>query len=234
MNWKIVSPPYSHTSAGIRVLYRLNDILNELGQSSQIQDWKTPCEITDEIVVYPEIIPGNPLKAKNVVRYLLNEPGVLGGDRTFPANELIIYYDHWIHEAGCYAAGYRLPDSHLCYISVIEPELFRETNKPKTKAVSFVGKGAYTQKTPVPTMEITREFPKTREATSELLQETTDFYSYDFHTALNLEAKLCGAKIWISRGWEWFPLPVFSFDAERMWEDKSGVENLIRNAKIKF
>ena len=46
----------------------------------------------DDIVVYPEVVCGNPLGAKRVVRWLLNEPGVIGGDGVFEEQDLILAY----------------------------------------------------------------------------------------------------------------------------------------------
>jgi hypothetical protein len=44
------------------------------------------------IVVYPETIPGNPLNAQVVVRYLMNYTGTLGGPTYFPQNELCVAF----------------------------------------------------------------------------------------------------------------------------------------------
>lgn len=46
------------------------------------------------IVVYPEVISGDPLAAGGVVvRWLLNRPGLIGGDTSFPQDNLIFAYD---------------------------------------------------------------------------------------------------------------------------------------------
>lgn len=42
----------------------------------------------DSIVVYPEIVSGNPLRAKNVVRWLLYKPGALQGPIKYGADEM--------------------------------------------------------------------------------------------------------------------------------------------------
>ncbi len=43
----------------------------------------------ETMVVYPEVIKGNPLGAKHVTRYILNTPGFLGGDGVFGERDLV-------------------------------------------------------------------------------------------------------------------------------------------------
>jgi hypothetical protein len=113
----IYAPAYLEVSAGIRALHFLCHALNQSGHLSWLvihgmasgdtplvnPSLNTPvlnAEIRDlhyksgvvPIVIYPETIPGNPLKAKVVVRWILNYPGVLGGPNQFPASERLISY----------------------------------------------------------------------------------------------------------------------------------------------
>lgn len=61
----------------------------------------------DCIVIYPEIAFGNPLRARNVVRWLLHNPGHHTGKICFGAGE--IYYRY----ADCFAVGFRFPGSEV-------------------------------------------------------------------------------------------------------------------------
>jgi len=46
----------------------------------------------NDIIVYPEITIGNPLGAKNIVRWLLHKPGYFIGDFSFGDHDLFFYY----------------------------------------------------------------------------------------------------------------------------------------------
>lgn len=93
----IVSPSYEYRSSGVRSLHLLCHALNEAGYTAQLaaygspffinHDLNTPVatigELINPIVVYPDIIKGNPMNAKTVVRYLMAERGKYGGDTEF-------------------------------------------------------------------------------------------------------------------------------------------------------
>jgi hypothetical protein len=98
----IYTPPYNPYSGGIVVLHKLGELLNALGESvfletssrvytTTIPLWRTDSLMDTDIVIYPEIIKGNPLNAKNVVRWILNTPGIIKQDTqsTWNASDLI-------------------------------------------------------------------------------------------------------------------------------------------------
>jgi hypothetical protein len=107
----IVAPPYDEKSDGIKVLHFLSHSLNNFGYVSKIllMDTSDPTfqkfiagneklglnpenltesiksssevDLHKDIVIYPEIISNNPANAKNVVRYFLNKPGNIFGNK---------------------------------------------------------------------------------------------------------------------------------------------------------
>lgn len=100
---------YHDSSGGLVALHQLAHLLAKQGQNSYIYSDKTfkgsSARIVSNIdflrndntmVIYPEVINGNPLNIKNVTRWLLNTPGKLGGDGIYNDNDLIFkYYDYF-------------------------------------------------------------------------------------------------------------------------------------------
>jgi predicted O-linked N-acetylglucosamine transferase (SPINDLY family)/GT2 family glycosyltransferase len=90
LNFIIMTPGFTPTSGGIIALHNLAKTIKELKipckmidfsknhlSNDIFDDYGTESDINDfTIVVYPEIIPGNPLNAKNVVRWILCELGI--------------------------------------------------------------------------------------------------------------------------------------------------------------
>jgi len=162
------------------------------------------------IVVYPEFVFGNPLDAKNVVRWLLHNPGFFSGDVFYGKNELIIKFDSALSD-------FHFPGSTTSknYLKVIHYPL----NYYNMDDVSYERKGtAYC-------LRKGRDKPIQHDLTDSILidglphaevakifKRVKTFISYDVYTAYSIFAVLCGCDSIVipDEGVseeEWFPDP---------------------------
>jgi O-antigen biosynthesis protein len=212
MKFLIYAPPYRNSSAGIRVLHRLGQELNNIGCNAFVfTAWNKTAElkpnIGDCIVVYPEIVTGNPMGAKHVVRYVLNTPGFNGvGDSIYADSELVFVYNKALLTAAQSATSQKIDDSRLMEISIIEPWLFQP--KPEVQkvydVVFWIGKGIAAAQESMDKiqaylkgknyLQITYNLPSTREGLALLFQSSHELLTTDDFTAMIPEAMLCGCK----------------------------------------
>lgn len=210
----IVSPKYSRTSAGIVVLHNLCHTLNLAGKEAYlivdyIYPWekyskklccealKTPLLTKDiiqkhkkqnliPIVIYPEVYSGRPHGGSCIVRYLLNFPGVLGGDKEFSEDELCFSYSKNI-------AQKMKGQNNVLYMPISEMHVFHPPEnaaQPRT-ITSFYG-GKYQGQL----LDVTKDAVRITRKMSQneivdIFQRSKFFYAYE-STALGLEAVLCG------------------------------------------
>jgi len=252
MKFLIYAPPYRNSSAGVRVLHRLAEELTKLGCNSFVfTDWretdKLKPHIGECVVVYPEVIRGNPMGAKNVVRYVLNTPGFMGlSDTTYADSELVFAYTKVLLPAAQSATAQRLDESRVMEISVIEPWLFKPRPEiEKIYDVAFwVGKGASIAQASMDKIneylqgkkfvQITYQLPSTREGLALLFQSCREFLTTDDFTAMLAESKLCGCKTTIMT-----PAGAVPFDenADRWadkWNDISSIRNFLNICRETF
>lgn len=186
-------------SAGQRVLYQLREKLEDSGFDAKILCYGKPIgdksifvhDIKDydkdkDIVVYPEIIEGNPLKFRNVVRYILQDPEFWGMSKEYDNRELIFTFDNSFYK--------NVP---VLKFDTIDRSLFYDAHLPKDVNCYFVyKKGKFRE---VPEIEgwteINMHWPEKREDLANLLQRTENLYSFDSCSVLVDEAVLCGAKV---------------------------------------
>ncbi|MGE5498606.1 MAG: glycosyltransferase [Syntrophothermus sp.] len=187
MRYIIVAPPFTVKSAGIFVLYELQKWLIKFGKDAIILNSGHPDMIDDnDIVIYPEIVKGNPLQAKKVVRYVLNEPGKLGGDKEYDVNDFLVAFDGTLSH---FTKGEVLRIPHI-------EEFFANRGYERKVNCYWIGKGINSHH-PVTEdcIEITYEWPAKRRELAELFNKTKIFYTYDDRTALVTEAQLCGCEV---------------------------------------
>jgi hypothetical protein len=140
------------------------------------------------LIIYPEIINGNPLQGKNIVRYLLNKEGALkkwgmnAGDNDFILVFSKLYRDQF------HASLFYPPD-----ISWVNEKFM----SPGTKDLdlTYLGKGIkYGVKNIIKnTIQISREWPSDKLSYIDLLGRCRYFFSFDTLSSTNTDAMLAGA-----------------------------------------
>ena len=213
----IYAPRYVTTSAGIRALYLLASLLRQVGQHAwivtyigHVQD-QLPKEYEDlillydqavahkkagvrPIVLYAETVDGNPLKAKAIVRYIMNSPGLLGGPKIYSKNEYLYAFSETL------AAKISKPDYSL-FLPLVDETYFVPGNEEKTLTCVYASKYRMVHKAevgelPEGTIEITRDeqISPDRSALLKILQKTKRLYLYE-NSAIAIEAALCGCLV---------------------------------------
>lgn len=191
----VIAPFRMNKSVRTWVTYFLRRRQSTLGHTSYLvpsvsfqthPDFDTPIasQIDDDtIVIYPEIICGNPLKAKRVVRYLLNYDGALAGqkiewgNRDFPLSFSSVYRD----------------DCDILFYPTVDLDFFYTDGRPRAGSCFYRGKSTYTG--PIQhayNIEITRTFPADKQELGDIFRSHRLLISLDSYSSTNLDAALCG------------------------------------------
>jgi len=221
----IIAPPYVRTSAGIRVLYKLADMINKAGGSAFIylrprsyHDFAaSPMDVAPfltqktidyhfnnkltPIVIYPETIKVNRFNPPIRIRYLLNYDNLLFKNDPLSDDDFIISYSKNISDN----IKINIPHSTL-FIPVSDHLFFSPPpdGTIRSGACYYAGKFKYKFKGktfPITDglVEITRDklFSQTPYEIRKLFRSCELFYCYE-DSALALEAKLCGCPtVWL-------------------------------------
>lgn len=214
----VCAPPWVQSSAGIRALYLLCHSLNRLGFEAYVTHeplgpgcppstttaLKAPilakCHVEEHynlgltpIMLYPETVSGNPLEAPMVARWVLNFPGLLGGDASYAPDEICFGYSRELAAA----AGH---PGRVLHMPTVDTRLFYPPagSQKREGGCFFASKyqvvhGGKLFPITRGCVEITRQFvdSPTAAQVADLLRRSEVFYAYE-NTALATEAVLCG------------------------------------------
>jgi hypothetical protein len=209
------APDYTHSSGGIRALFRLCHLINLAGGNASMHTatklhstWNAPrrdTPLTDQtILIVPEIVFVDP-SAKRVVRWVLNKPGLLGGPATYGPNEMVFYYAPLWRDAAQAATTEILTDERELDVFTTEPELFfNDRSRPRCYDCVYIGKGEpiYRRLQTIGmrnALVISRDWPQSRIETAALLRGCRRLYSFDANTIIVVEAIICGAQVFYVR-----------------------------------
>ena len=259
----VYAPLYQKNSNGIRILYTLSELIRKHGHTSKVicyekerEDYDTlmparykehtikldsksddEFELSDDdIVIYPETISDNPLKANNVVRYLLNRPMYLSGQAIeYGSRDYLIAYSLRV-------------DSNLPQLFILNDD--REYFYPvdfhdKQSLVSiYYGKGIDPEirdpdlqaliNTFQEKVVITREFPRTRTELGDLLRKSRLLVSLDPISNITYEATLCGTPALIVNDIFEFSSQRFNINLYGILNNPSAYDEAIKDISLAF
>lgn len=178
--------------------------------------WKTPiklkCEIRDmdyAVVIYPEITYGNPLNAKNVVRWFLHQPGHFSKKISFGVNELHYKFNSGIKDFYHSLSTLSPEELKVIYYPLEYYNMEGATNSDG--CCHLVRKGKNKKEChPDGSRSIDGLDHK---QISDIFKNTKRFISYDDYTAYSIFAVLCGCESIVVPGEgiskeQWYPNPV--------------------------
>jgi glycosyltransferase involved in cell wall biosynthesis len=199
-SYLICAPHYDRKSAGIKALYLLCHKLNNLGYDAYITGDPRDCgyniksvyslnkeQLKDlqinGVVVYTDNISGNPLKFTNVVRWFL------AYTNKAPEHELVFSFST--------AHNINVNTRHNLMMVDIEPYFKFPEIENRTQKCYRVGKGHGGAKIPITNdcIEITYNYPNTRQELANLFKSSSVFYTYDHLSLLPIESLFCGCPV---------------------------------------
>lgn len=166
------------------------------------------CNLKDAIIIYPEVVSGNPLKAEKVVRWFLHKPGYHTGVINYGVNELYFYFSKEFDDS-------RINSFAENYLQVLEvmSELYKQENFGKRSGVCYmIRKGkdrdlSYHPKNAVLLDNLTHK------EIARAFNKYEYFISYDLYTMYSRYAAMCGCKSLV--------VPMNDISKENWYSDKN-------------
>lgn len=189
----IYAPRYTHTSSGVRALHSLCDKLRDAGQKAElfIMGEGTPYSPDEVIAVYPDIVRGNPLATKKVVRWLLAPAGRYGGDAVFPKTDKVWSYTTPI------ARG--IGNNNVMCLPTFDREIFYDSGRPREGDCFYAHKyDKIHGNTLLPVTDLAEGLRGLPAQIADTLRKSTMCYVYEMSEIIVL-AGLCGCPVTLVR-----------------------------------
>jgi hypothetical protein len=181
----------------------------------RIATWR---DLGSAIVVYPEVVSGNPLGSKRVVRWFLHRPGFHSGEVNYGSNEIYFFYQDAFNDEGLNSDA-----SNRLTVTYTHPA-YRQTNfGERTGTCILLRKGA----SRAPAIDRTRQLVVdglSHEQMARVFNEYEYLVSYDTYTMYSVFAAMCGCvpvivpEQGMSRE-DWFSNPVDRLGLAYGWDD---------------
>ncbi|PZF76686.1 hypothetical protein DK847_12915 [Aestuariivirga litoralis] len=155
--------------------------------------------VGESIVIYPEVVPGNPLGARKVIRWVLNDPGLLGGQTFYSDYEMVFVYDPQKLPVVNRSLSRGIGRDRVLWTGLVDPSvIYPDASVTRTIDCSFTHKGrALSQRFPLPHANILRleDLTASFRDLGDTLRKTKVLYSYDHYSNVLREAVICGCDV---------------------------------------
>ncbi|MCB0749939.1 MAG: WavQ [Ignavibacteriae bacterium] len=155
------------------------------------KDWITPLasfrDLKGAIVIYPEIISDNPLRAKNVVRWFLNKPGLFKNPINYGKNELYFYYSEAFNDEKINPNS----ENRLTLVTTMD-NIYKQTNFDERKGTCYLMRKGKGRKIVHDLNNSILIDGMSHLEIANIFNRVEKFISYDLYTLYSHYAALCG------------------------------------------
>lgn len=196
----VFAPSYDENVGGSISMHRLCHLLNTQGEEAYLwhdgkskliknKDFITPdiCtkQLDDFIVVYMDVVSGNPLDCPHVVRWFLNKPGFFTGNINYGEQELYFFFQEvFKHEQ--YIAKEKL------YVAYFLTDLFKNEQRGSREGSCYMMRKGAGRKIQHSIDNSIMLDGKSHREIAEIFNQKKYFYCYDLHSAYTYFSALCG------------------------------------------
>jgi hypothetical protein len=142
-------------------------------------------DVKDAVVVYPEIVSGNPLRSERVVRWFLHKPGFHTGEIHYGPNDLCFCYNTAFNDASLNPAG------NCLRVSYLDPVYHQWNFGDRSGSAFLIRKGRGRPLDAHPADAICVDGLDHNEC-AEVFNRVERLYSYDSYSYYSVFAALCG------------------------------------------
>jgi len=149
----------------------------------------TKKDIKNSIVIYPEIVSGNPLNASRVVRWILFKPGFFTGEVNYGDDELFFCYNEVFNDP-----QYNKTPGNILHVTHVFSDIYNQTNFGARSGGCYMVRKGDESKLDYHPKDYLKVDGHSHEELAEIFNQKEYFISYDLHTMYSQYAALCGCK----------------------------------------
>jgi len=139
------------------------------------------------IVVYPEVIRGNPLNADKVVRWFMHKPGFLRSGVTYGQNDLYFYFNDSFNDRRL-----NLHPGHKLHVTYVMDHIYRQFNFGERSGTCYMLRKGKDRRIVHDLEDSVLVDGLSHEEMAKVFNSVKTYISYDTYTYYSVYAAMCG------------------------------------------